>query len=112
MIRLILLTDFTESFSYNLLKGVLAYSKSHEPWVVCRMPPSYKNSHGIEGVLKWAKTWHADAIIGRFDNDDNVELFRENGIIALARIINQGSAIFQTSPAITARPAEWQQSFF
>ena len=28
------------------------------------------------------------------------------------RIINQGSAIFQTSPAITARPAEWQQSFF
>ena len=85
MIRLILLTDFTESFSYNLLKGVLAYSKSHEPWVVCRMPPSYKNSHGIEGVLKWAKTWHADAIIGRFDNDDNVELFRENGIIALAQ---------------------------
>ena len=85
MIRLILLTDFTESFSYNLLKGVLAYSKSHEPWVVCRMPPSYKNSHGIEGVLKWAKTWQADAIIGRFDNDDNVELFRENGIIALAQ---------------------------
>ena len=85
MIRLILLTDFTESFSYNLLKGVLAYSKSHEPWVVCRMPPSYKNSHGIEGVLKWAKTWHADALIGRFDNADNVELFRENGIIALAQ---------------------------
>ena len=27
----------------------------------------------------------ADAIIGRFDNDDNVELFRENGIIALAQ---------------------------
>lgn len=48
-------------------------------------PPLYKNSHGIEGVLKWAKTWHADAIIGRFDNDDNVELFRENGIIALAQ---------------------------
>ena len=36
-------------------------------------------------VVKWAKTWHADAIIGRFDNDDNVELFRENGIIALAQ---------------------------
>ena len=35
--------------------------------------------------MKWAKTWHADAIIGRFDNDDNVELFRENGIIALAQ---------------------------
>lgn len=35
MIRLILLTDFTETFSYNLLKGILAYSKSHDPWVVC-----------------------------------------------------------------------------
>ena len=60
MIRLILLTDFTESFAYNLLKGVLAYSKSHEPWVVCRMPPSYKHTYGIEGVLKWAKAWQAD----------------------------------------------------
>ena len=36
MIRLILLSDFTESFSYNLLKGVLMYANSHEPWVVCR----------------------------------------------------------------------------
>ena len=71
-----------------------------------------QNSHGIEGVLKWAKTWHADAIIGRFDNDDNVELFRETELSRWPRIINQGSAIFQTSPAITARPAEWQQSFF
>lgn len=85
MIRLILLTDFTESFSYNLLKGILAYSKSHGPWVICRMPPSYKQTYGIEGVLQWAKTWEADAIIGRFNNDDKVELFRENGIIAIAQ---------------------------
>lgn len=98
MIRLILLTDFTESFSYNLLKGVLAYSKSHEPWVVCRMPPSYKNSYGIEGVLKWAKTWQADAIIGRFDNTDAVELFRKNGIIALAQ---DYKARFSNIPNIT-----------
>ena len=49
------------------------------------MPPSYKLTYGIEGVLKWAKAWQADAIIGRFDNDDNVELFRKNGIIAIAQ---------------------------
>lgn len=55
MIRLILLSDFTESFSYNLLKGVLMYANSHEPWVVCRMPLSYKQTYGIKGVLKWAK---------------------------------------------------------
>lgn len=55
MIRLILLTDFTEAFAHNLLRGILEYSKEREPWVVCRMPPSYKQSHGIPGVLKWAK---------------------------------------------------------
>lgn len=98
MIRLILLSDFTESFSYNLLKGVLAYSKSHEPWVVCRMPPSYKLTYGIEGVLKWAKTWQADAIIGRFDNEDNVELFRQHGIIAIAQ---DYKARFKNIPNIT-----------
>lgn len=85
MIRLILLTDFTEAFAHNLLRGILEYSKEREPWVVCRMPPSYKQSHGIPGVLKWAKKWQADAIIAQFDDDDEVELFRENGIIALAQ---------------------------
>ena len=85
MIRLIFLTDFTERFAYNLLKGILAYAKNHEPWVVYRMPPSFKAAYGMEGVLKWAKTWQADAIIGQFGNDDNVDLFRQNGIIALAQ---------------------------
>lgn len=55
MIRLILLSDFTESFSYNLLKGVLMYANSHEPWVVCRMPLSYKQTYGIKGVLEVGK---------------------------------------------------------
>ena len=113
MIRLILLTDFTESFSYNLLKGVLAYSKKHEPWVVCRMPPSYKLTYGIEGVLKWAEAWQADAIIGRFDNDDNVELVCvKTELSQLRKTTNQDSAIFPTSPATTTKPAGWQQSFF
>ena len=74
------------------------YANSHEPWVVCRMPLSYKQTYGIKGVLKWAKTWHADAIIGRFDNDDNVEIFRENGIIAIAQ---DYKARFSNIPNIT-----------
>lgn len=85
MIRLILLTDFTESFAYKLLKGILEYSKGREPWVVCRMPPSYKRAHGISGVLAWAKKWQADAIIAQFEPNESVELFRENGIMALAQ---------------------------
>lgn len=85
MIRLILLTDFTEAFAHYLLKGILAYSKHRTPWVVCRMPPSYKQYYGILGVLEWAKRWKADAIIAQFDNDDEVDLFKENGIVALAQ---------------------------
>jgi LacI family transcriptional regulator len=98
MVRLILLTDFTESFSYYLLKGVLAYSRRHNPWVVCRMPPSYKLMNGIEGVVTWAKKWHADAIIGRFDNTDDVDLFRRNGIVAVAQDYRQR---FANIPNIT-----------
>ena len=119
MIRLILLSDFTESFSYNLLKGVLMYANSHEPWVVCRMPLSYKQTYGIKGVLKWAKTWHADAIIGRFDNDDNVEIFRENGIIAIAQDYKARFSNIpydrrpdQTSLEIITKLAGWQRNSF
>ncbi len=85
MIRLILLTDFTEAFAQYLLKGILKYSKGREPWVVCRMPPSYKQRFGIKGVLDWAKKWEANAIIAQFDATDKVDLFGANGIVAVAQ---------------------------
>lgn len=85
MIRLILLTDFTESYSYKLFAGIQAYAQEHDRWAVCRMPPSYKSQHGLDGVLQWAKAWGADAIIGRFDPGDRVECFREAGILAIAQ---------------------------
>ena len=99
MIRLILLTDFTEAFAHYLLKGILEYSKEHDPWVVCRMPPSYKQQYGVEGVLKWAQQWRADAIIGQFDDDDDVGLFRRQGIVALAQDFKSR---FATIPNITS----------
>lgn len=85
MIRLIILTDFTETYANNLLKGILAYSKKHKPWVVCKMPISYKMKFGIEGVVEWARRWEANAIIGQFEENDNVQLFHDNGIIAIAQ---------------------------
>lgn len=100
MIRLILLTDFTEAFAHNLLRGILEYSKGREPWVVCRMPPSYKRANGIPGVLEWAKKWKADAIIAQFDDTDEVKLFRQNGIIALAQDFKSR---FSVIPNITSR---------
>lgn len=69
MIRLILLTDFTETYATELLRGILDYSRGHEPWVVSRMPTSYRVEHGVDGVVEWAKQWKADAIIGRFNSN-------------------------------------------
>ena len=99
MVRLILLTDFTEAFAHNLLRGILEYSKGREPWVVCRMPPSYKETYGLASVLKWAKKWEADAIIAQFNDDDDVDLFRQNGIVALAQDFKSR---FSTIPNITS----------
>jgi LacI family transcriptional regulator len=86
MVRLLFITDFTESFAYALLRGIIRYSnQSDEQWVVCRMPPAYKKTLGLKGVIKWAKKWGADAVIGQFEASDPVELFRRNGIVAFAQ---------------------------
>ncbi|GHT66670.1 XylR family transcriptional regulator [Bacteroidia bacterium] len=85
MPRIILLTDLSEEYAKNLLKGIVRYSKEHEPWVLCKMPFSYRIKHGVEGVLKWAKKWKADGVIAQFYDTDRVEIFRENGIAAIAQ---------------------------
>lgn len=85
MIRLVIMTDFTESFGYNLLRGILEYSRDTSPWAVKRMPPSYKSAHGMKAVIECARQWEADAIIGRFESEDDIRLFRESGIVAVAQ---------------------------
>ncbi len=62
MVRLLFITDFTESFAYALLRGIIRYSNETGQWVVCRMPPAYKRSLGLAGVIKWAKKWGADVV--------------------------------------------------
>ena len=96
--RLLFITDFTEQFAYRFLRGILNYSQGTEHWVVCKMPPSYMRQLGIEGVVAWAKEWRADVVIAQFDPDDDVTLFRKNGIVALAQ---DYIAKFGTIPNIT-----------
>lgn len=98
MARVILLTDFGEEYSDNLLKGIVQYSRETKPWVLCKMPLSHRDVNGIEGVLDWAKEWKADAIIGQFYNTDNVELFKEKNIIAIAQDFKER---FSNIPNIT-----------
>ena len=98
MVRLLFITDFTESFAYALLKGILRYSMQTEQWVVCRMPPEYKRRMGIPRVVQWARKWGADVVIGQFEADEPVELFRQNGIVAIAQ---DYKAKFDNIPNIT-----------
>ena len=98
MVKLLFITDFTESFAYALLRGIIRYSNQTEQWVVCRMPPAYKRDLGLKGVIKWAKRWGADVVIGQFEADDRVDLFRRNGIVALAQ---DYKAKFSNIPNIT-----------
>ena len=83
--KLLFITDFTEQFAYRFLRGIFNYSLRTEQWVVCKMPPAYKRELGLEGVVAWAKEWNADVVIAQFDPEDDVTLFRKNGIVALAQ---------------------------
>ena len=97
--KLLFITDFTEQFAYRFLRGIFNYSLRTEQWVVCKMPPAYKRELGLEGVVSWAKEWNADVVIAQFDPEDDVTLFRKNGIIALAQdFISK----FKEIPNITA----------
>ena len=85
MIKLILLSDFSEDYGKNLLRGITRYSKDHGPWTFCRMPAYYRESIGIDGILQWAKEWEADGIIGQFYNDAEVKKFVQAKIPVIAQ---------------------------
>ncbi len=99
MIRVLLISDFTESFSHKLLAGIVDYSRRKEQWIVRRMPPEYKAKIGIPGVIRVAKDWDIDAVIGQFEPTDDIGLFAENGLIAIAQDFKKR---FATIPNITA----------
>lgn len=81
-----MLTDFTEIFSYRLQRGILHYARdSREQWMVCRMPLSYKTERGMRGVVHWAEEWKADAIMGKFEQDDDLQPFMDRGIVVIAQ---------------------------
>jgi LacI family transcriptional regulator len=76
MVKVLLLTDFSSGYSRSLLKGVVQYGKAHGPWAFYRMPLYFRELHGDEGVVKWAKQWGADAIIAQL-RDVKVETLQK-----------------------------------
>ena len=99
MIRVLIISDFTESFAHKLLAGIVEYSRQKEQWIVRRMPPEYKAQIGIQGVIRVAKEWDVNAVIGQFEPTDDIGLFAENGIVAIAQDYKKK---FTTIPNITA----------
>lgn len=85
MIRLLFITDYSDSYANRLLKGIIDFSKEKGQWSICRMPSYYKQRIGMEGILKVAKEWEIDAVIGTFEDGDDIGTLRDNGIIVLAQ---------------------------
>lgn len=85
MLKLLFISDFSESYANKLLKGIADYSIEKGHWSICRMPVYYKNTIGIEGVLKWAKEWGTDVIIGTFEENDNLSILQKAGIVVIAQ---------------------------
>lgn len=71
MVKILLLIDFSSEFTRGILKGLIRYSKDNGPWIFYRLPSYYKTLYGEKGVIQWAKEWEADAIIARWDDNDN-----------------------------------------
>ena len=55
MIRVLIISDFTESFSHKLLAGIVDYSRRKEQWIIRRMPPGYKAKIGIRASSAWRR---------------------------------------------------------
>lgn len=89
MARVLMMTDFSESYANKLLSGIMRYSHEHEPWAVCKVPLFLRDSGRMQEVVDFATTWKADAIIGQFRSGDSVEGFLDRGIITLAQDFQQ-----------------------
>lgn len=98
MYRIILLSDFAEEYGKNLLKGIARYSKEYGPWTFCRMPAYYRETIGIDGILRWAREWKADGIIGQFYNEKEVSKFTAAKIPVIAQDFKER---FEEIPNIT-----------
>ena len=99
MARVIFLTDLSEEYGRRLLRGFTRYvQETDEAWSIYRMPLSIREKYGIEEVVRWAQRMKVNAVIGQFHNTDNVDLFRQNGIIAIAQDFKKR---FSSIPNIT-----------
>ncbi|MGZ8557193.1 MAG: DNA-binding transcriptional regulator [Chitinophagaceae bacterium] len=98
MIKIVLLLYFTEEYHKNLLRGIIRYSREFGPWVFFRMPIYYRETIGIDGILKWAKDWGAKGLIGQLHSDSEIWRLTNAGISVIAQDFEER---FKDVPNIT-----------
>lgn len=98
MIKILLLLDFAEEYHKNLLQGIIRYSREFGPWVFFRMPIYYRETIGIDGILKWAKDWGAKGLIGQLHSKSEIWKFTNEGISVIAQDFQER---FKDVPNIT-----------
>ena len=98
MIKILLLLDFAEEYHKNLLQGIIRYSREFGPWVFFRMPIYYRETIGIDGILKWAKDWGAKGLIGQLHSNSEIWKFTNEGISVIAQDFQER---FKDVPNIT-----------
>lgn len=80
------MSDFSEAYARGLLLGIARYAHDvGEAWSLCRLPLSIRDKYGVEAVVDYACRMGVDAVIGQFNASDNVGLFAEKGILAIAQ---------------------------
>lgn len=98
MIKIALLLDFTEEYHKNLLKGIIRFSTEKGPWAFLRIPVYYRETIGINGVVKWVKDWGAKGFIGQLHNDAEIWKFTKANIAVIAQDFEER---FSNVPNIT-----------
>lgn len=110
--KIILLIDCSSEYDRRLLRGLVQYSKEHGPWLFYRLPSDYIGDRNAgEYVIKWARKWGADAIIGRWRWDDP-HILASLGIPIVLQNYSQRSDIFSNLTGNYYETGEMAANFF
>lgn len=96
--KVLLIIDLSESYCRGLLSGLAKYANMHGNWMFCRMPMTFKEINGIDGIIKWAKKWNADGIVALLPDEQEVFKLIKSGIPVIAQDANER---FSQIPNIT-----------
>lgn len=85
MKKIALLLDFTEEYHKNLLRGIIRYSRENGRWLFLRLPMYYRETRGVEELIRRAKEWGAHGLIGQLYSNTEIGKFRRAGISVIAQ---------------------------